>query len=50
MAQGLIELSYWRNFLVGLHQRMGVDIPEADCAALVNLHNVLDYLQTKIKA
>jgi acyl carrier protein len=39
----------WLNFLIGLHQRLGVDIPEADYAALVSLDNVLDYLQAKIK-
>lgn len=39
----------WLNFLIGLHQRLGVDIPEADYATLVSLDNVLDYLQAKIK-
>lgn len=38
----------WLNFLIGLHHRLGVDIPEADYAGLVSLDNVLDYLQTKI--
>jgi acyl carrier protein len=38
----------WLNFLIGLHQRLGVDIPEADYAQLVTLDNVLDYLQARL--
>jgi acyl carrier protein len=38
----------WLNFLVGLHQRLGVNIPEADYAQLVTLDNVLDYLQARL--
>jgi len=38
----------WLNFLIGLHQRLGVDIPEADYARLVTLDNVLDYLQARL--
>jgi acyl carrier protein len=38
----------WLNFLVGLHGRLGVNIPEADYAGLVTLDNVLDYLQAKL--
>lgn len=37
----------WLNFLIGLHQRLGVNIPEADYAQLVTLDDVLDYLQAK---
>lgn len=37
----------WLNFLIGLHQRLGVNIPEADYAQLVTLDNVLDYLQSR---
>ena len=40
----------WLNFLIGLHQRLGVNIPEADYAQLVTLDNVLDYLQAKLSA
>lgn len=36
------------NFLIGLHQRLGVNIPEADYAQLVTLDNVLDYLQARL--
>lgn len=38
----------WLNFLVALHERLGVNIPEADYAQLVTLDNVLDYLQAKL--
>lgn len=38
----------WLNFLIGLHQRLGVNIPEADYAQLVTLDDVLEYLQAKL--
>lgn len=38
----------WLNFLIGLHRRLGVNIPEADYAQLVTLDNVLDYLQARL--
>lgn len=31
----------WLNFLVALHERLGVTIPEADYAQLVTLDNLL---------
>jgi acyl carrier protein len=34
----------WLNFLVALHERLGVNIPEADYARLVTLDHLLDYL------
>jgi len=34
----------WLNFLVALHERLGVNIPEADYARLVTLDKLLDYL------
>lgn len=37
----------WLNFLIGLHQRLGVNIPESDYARLVTLDDVLDYLQAR---
>ncbi|MBE7461334.1 MAG: acyl carrier protein [Zoogloeaceae bacterium] len=39
----------WLNFLIGLHQKLQVDIPEADYARLVTLGDVLDYLRKKLK-
>lgn len=38
----------WLNFLVSLHERFGVNIPEADYAGLVTLNNVVDYLQARL--
>jgi acyl carrier protein len=38
----------WLNFLIGLHDKLKVDIPESDYARLVTLDNVLDYLVKKL--
>ena len=38
----------WLNFLIGLHEKLKVDIPEADYAKLVTLGDVLDYLGGKL--
>ncbi len=38
----------WLNFLIGLHEKLKVDIPEADYARLVTLGDVLDYLKKKL--
>jgi acyl carrier protein len=38
----------WLNFLVGLHERLRVDIPEADYARLVTLEDLLAYLRVKL--
>lgn len=40
----------WLNFLVALHQRLGVEIPEADYARLGTLDQILDYLAHKAGA
>lgn len=37
----------WLNFLISLHERFGVNIPEADYARLVSLDDVLNYLQAR---
>lgn len=39
----------WLNFLIGLHEKLKVEIPEADYAKLVTLGDVLDYLKKKLK-
>ncbi len=39
----------WLNFLLGLHQRLQVDIPEADYARLVTLDDVTMYLADKLE-
>ncbi|PKO82801.1 MAG: phosphopantetheine-binding protein [Betaproteobacteria bacterium HGW-Betaproteobacteria-11] len=38
----------WLNFLLGLHERLKVDIPEADYRKLVTLDDVVAYLKTKL--
>ena len=38
----------WLNFLVALHGRLGVDIPEADYRKLVTLDDLLAYLAPRV--
>lgn len=38
----------WLNFLLGLHEKLKVDIPEADYARLVTLDDVMTYLGAKL--
>lgn len=38
----------WLNFLVALHERLKVDIPEADYARLGTLDQTVDYLARKL--
>lgn len=38
----------WLNFLVSLHERLGVQVAESDYARLVSLNDVLDYLQARL--
>ncbi len=40
----------WLNFLVALHDRLKVEIPEADYARLVTLDDVIGYLSAKLAA
>jgi acyl carrier protein len=40
----------WLNFLVALHGRLGVDIPEADYRRLVTLDDVVAYLAARLPA
>ena len=40
----------WLNFLVALHERMRVDIPESDYAKLVTLDDLVAYLARKLPA
>jgi acyl carrier protein len=37
----------WLNFLVALHERLGVEIPETDYARLGTLDAIVGYLATK---
>lgn len=38
----------WLNFLLGLHEKLQVEIPEADYARLVTLDDVVAYLGAKL--
>ena len=38
----------WLNVLVALHERLGVQIPEADYARLHTLDQLLDYLLARL--
>ena len=40
----------WLNFLLGLHGKLKVDIPEADYAKLVTLDDVVAYLAARLSA
>lgn len=37
----------WLNFLIALHRRLGVDIPEADYAQLISIDALLAYLEQR---
>ena len=36
------------NFLIRLHEKLGVDVPEADYAKLVTLNDFVAYLRTRL--
>jgi acyl carrier protein len=38
----------WLNFLIGLHARFKVDIPESDYARLRTLDDLADYLRARL--
>lgn len=38
----------WLNFLIGVHEKTMVEIPEADYAQLVTLDDILGYLWDKL--
>ncbi len=40
----------WLNFLLGLHEKLRVDIPETDYERLVTLDDVLAYLSAALAA
>ncbi|MNQ08896.1 Meromycolate extension acyl carrier protein [compost metagenome] len=40
----------WLRFLAALHQRLGVNIPEADYQQLTTLNVLLAYLQRRLAA
>lgn len=40
----------WLNFLIGIHKRLHVDIPESDYASLRTLTDVVRYVQRQATA
>jgi acyl carrier protein len=38
----------WLNFIIGLHQRFHVNIPEADYATLTTLDTIVAYLAARL--
>jgi len=38
----------WLNFLISLHRKLGVEIPESDYAQLTTLARVLEYLKARL--
>jgi acyl carrier protein len=38
------------NFVIALHARLGVDVPEADYAKLATLNGAVDYLAHRLNA
>lgn len=38
----------WLNFLIGIHKRLHVDIPESDYASLRTLSDVVRYVEERI--
>lgn len=43
-----LDSADWLNFLVALHERLGVDIPDADVARLTTLDKLTDYCGRKL--
>lgn len=39
----------WLNFLLGLHEKLKVDIPEADYRGLITLDDVVAYLRKQLE-
>jgi acyl carrier protein len=38
-----LDSADWLNFLVALHAKLGIDIPDADVARLTTLDKLVDY-------
>ena len=43
-----LDSADWLNFLLALHARLGIDIPDVDAARLTTLEKVLDYCERKL--
>ena len=43
-----IDSSDFLNFLIGLNEELGVEIPEADYGKLVSLNDIVNYLMVRL--
>ncbi len=43
-----LDSADWLNFLVAVHERLGVDIPDADAAKLSTLDKLVDYCAQRL--
>lgn len=43
-----LDSADWLNFLVALHQRLGIDIPDADAARLTTLDKLVAYCTERL--
>ena len=43
-----LDSADWLNFLVALHGKLGIDIPDADAARLTTLDKLVDYCGQKL--
>lgn len=43
-----LDSADWLNFLVALHERLGIDIPDADVAKLTTLDKFTEYCGHKL--
>jgi acyl carrier protein len=43
-----LDSADWLNFLVALHGKLGIDIPDADAARLTTLDKLVDYCGARL--
>jgi acyl carrier protein len=43
-----LDSADWLNFLVALHGRLGIDIPDADVGKLTTLDRLVDYCSARL--
>jgi acyl carrier protein len=43
-----LDSADWLNFLVALHGRLGIDIPDADVARLTTLDKLVEYCAARL--
>jgi acyl carrier protein len=43
-----LDSADWLNFLVALHAKIGVDIPDAEAARLTTLDRLVDYCSARL--